>query len=294
MDFKAILLALVIIFLVPAVSATEAAFKYVGSDCTKNGTASINFLHLGRLVYAKDLSVFITYDVSGKTPVPGVWVDGTGNKMEFARSALSSAELLSFEAAEGAFTKQGQYTMRLEFPKSADPNKRDYVDFEMECPGIFCSSSFQCRDDEICSNNTCIPLNCNSCQVGVANRCVAKCTDNNPCTLDLCNAGSCSYEPIKNCCITDKDCDDKKSCTTDTCSSNKCQYAPVQCSASKDPCTRGICSEPVGCEYKTNPLCPLSNNTERTYVVNVGEPEITTSSQSFLGKIISLLSGLFK
>ncbi len=294
MNVKAVLVALVIFLLVPAVLATDASFKYANSDCGKDGSARIQLLHSGRLIYVQNLNLFISYDNIGKIPVSGMWKDRAGADVKFVKSDVTNPDFVFFEAREGAFTKSGTYTMRLEFPKSADIASKSYVEFEMDCPGINCSASFQCRDDEICSNRTCLPLNCNSCQVGVANRCVAKCSDNNPCTVDLCNAGSCSYEPIKNCCITDKDCDDKKGCTIDACSSNKCQYAPVQCTASKDPCTRGICKEPSGCEYKTNPLCPLSNKTERTYVVNVGEPEITTSSQSFLGRIIDLLSRLFK
>src|SRR3990172_9062600 len=107
---RSFLPALMLIILASPAIAAEAAFRYSSSACSDNGNATIEFLHFGRLVYVKDTSLFMTYDVSGKTIVQGIWKDKFGKPIDFVKADLSSPDLVSFEAADGSFTRLGNYS----------------------------------------------------------------------------------------------------------------------------------------------------------------------------------------
>lgn len=120
-----------------------------------------------------------------------------------------------------------------------------------------CLADFDCALDEFCNKDIekCEILNCTICQYTVNHKCIPKCKDDNTCTEDICDEGKCTYKPIEECCFLDEDCKDFFSCTEDSCSNNRCLHKAVECVASDDPCIIGVCEEPKGCRYVSNPEC---------------------------------------
>jgi len=293
MDYKPLLLIFAFLLALPAVHAVNV-FTTAGSNCTADGSSDFTLIYGGNLLSVSDIKVQAKYaDEQQISEIKGKWYQTDAEVMYIKQSALEDRNAVHFVADPSSFTKKGKFTVIFDYPRTNLVGDRSKIQAQLACPGLVCSSNIQCRDDEQCMNKTCVSLNCNPCLVGIANRCAPKCDDHNPCTVDLCNEGSCSHDSIPDCCKTEKDCFDNKACTTDSCTNNRCVRDAVVCKASTDPCTKGVCVEPIGCEYKANALC-ASNNAERTYVLNVGEPEVRTTSGSFLGKIFAYLAALFR
>lgn len=293
MNLKRLLPLLAFLLAIPMAYSTNV-MTITGGECSSDGSATFSLQHVGSLLQTSDIKVQAKFEAeSPLLDINGKWRQGDKYVNYIKVNFNEQPNGLFFIANPISLTKKGKYAVFFEFPRSAVVGDRSRIQFMLNCPGKTCASNIDCRDDENCNNSTCISLNCDLCQVGSANRCVSKCDDRDPCTVDLCNEGSCGHDKIPNCCKTDKDCFDAKACTTDTCTNNRCVREPITCKASTDPCTKGVCKEPIGCEYKANALC-AANDAERTYVLNVGEPEITASSQSFLGKIFAYLASLFR
>ncbi len=294
MDFKTLLLILTFLIALPMVYSTNI-MTIVNLNCSSDGSGVFYMSYVGSTIQAPDIKVqekFQGEEVFGD--LAGNWYqDGKMILFLEPNFNLQSPSSIQFSTNPSSLTKRGKYVVTFSYPRTSVAGDRSTAQIAVDCPGLNCSSNVQCRDDERCINTTCISLNCNVCQVGLANRCVPKCDNGDPCAVNLCNEGVCNHDKIPGCCRTDDDCYDGRACVTHTCIKNRCIRDPVVCSASTDPCTKGVCTEPVGCVYKANPLC-VANSTQRTYVLNVGEPEITASSQSFLGRLFAYLASLFK
>lgn len=293
MDYKPLLLIIAFLLAMPAAHAVNV-FTASSSNCNADGTSDLALIYNGNQLPVSAIKVTAKFgDETQISDIKGKWFQSNAEVQYIRQSALEDMNAVHFIADPSSFTKKGKFTVFFDYPRTNLVGDRSKIQTQLPCPGLVCSSNIQCRDDEQCLNKTCVSLNCNPCLVGIANRCVSKCDDKNPCTVDLCNEGSCSHDKIPDCCKTEKDCFDGKACTTDTCINSRCVRDPIVCKASTDPCTKGVCKEPVGCEYKANQLC-AANNAERQYVLNVGEPEVRTTSGSFLGKIFAYLAALFR
>jgi len=147
-------------------------------------------------------------------------------------------------------------------------------DDQIACTADSCEASgcHHVPDDSLCDDsNSCTDDSCDW-QTGCAYRLMEgpPCDDGNPCTTgDTCDeTGSCTGEPIADCCSEHLHCDDGNVCTTDRCEQGTCLSFPapvgVTCDDG-DPCTEqdgcfnGACSGvPISCDDSnpcTDDLC---------------------------------------
>ena len=286
------IIALMAMLAMPAVFASDAELVNLIGSCQPDGNAEIRMMHHGGAININDIAANAVFVLTGSSSgVRGVW-SGLENPLYVSGDPLTA----TFSTTNSPFKKKGSYNLHFQFfPKPEDIIKTDVV-VALECPGISCTSDYECDADSRCSNSTCVPLVCKKGEFIDLHTCVSKCNDFNPCTIDIYENGACRHERNEsNCCRTDADCSLGKACSIDRCVNSKCEHTPVVCNAAKDKCVTSECTEPKGCIYQTDEACIANENENRQYLITIGEPKVYKQPfwQGFFGAIADFFRNLF-
>jgi hypothetical protein len=261
--------------------------------CDSSGNVLASYLHTGGVLLESEITataLFVPTNLTRK--VEGYWQKDSQNVSLIVESTTEKTSKFFFNSVNNAFSKTGEYVLKLSFFSSRTDYSETDVSVRIFCPGMDCSGDSNCNSDEQCSEGKCTALKCKYGEYVEFNSCMPICNDHNPCTEDVYSNGHCLYKQTGSCCISDDDCNDHQACTAESCVNNKCSYSPVKCEAATDKCVVSKCIEPRGCVYETDEQCLGVETNKREYFITIGTP--TVQKKSILVSFAEWIDNLFK